>query len=316
MSRHLKGGTTADLSDQGILSLAGTGFQYMTGLTGGEVVKGAQEKLTSALGGGGGAAKEKRPKTTFAGGYDEGDDDFEDEGEEEEDYDDDEDEDEEIDAQLAEEEREAEGADEDDEEFEDEGLLGSQMFSRAGKAVLDVTTRRKTFLCDIHTIRITNIARRRRDVQVILTLGEVPGQGGAAAAELVSASDVEPELDGDGDDGADEAAAASLGGKKRSSFLSFGRRKKDRNFRTSKKITFKSDVALKLERNKTAHLKKSFHGAWVGTYKDLPKRELHMLLVEQTRFGNLIEIGTASIPLLELATGSVQQEVTFTERDG
>jgi len=35
MSRHLKGGTTADLSDQGILSLAGTGFQYMTGLTGG-----------------------------------------------------------------------------------------------------------------------------------------------------------------------------------------------------------------------------------------------------------------------------------------
>ena len=75
-------------------------------------------------------------------------------------------------------------------------------------------------------------------------------------------------------------------------------------------------VAVKLERNKTAHLKKRFNGSWTGTYKLLARRELHLLLVEQTRFGNLIEIGTASISLLELATGSVQQEVTFTERDG
>lgn len=73
---------------------------------------------------------------------------------------------------------------------------------------------------------------------------------------------------------------------------------------------------MKLERNKTAHLKRRFHGTWKGTYRDLGRRELHLLLVEQTRFGNLIEIGTASLTLLEIATGSVQQEVTFFERDG
>ena len=41
-----------------------------------------------------------------------------------------------------------------------------------------------------------------------------------------------------------------------------------------------------------------------------------MVLYEQTRFGNLVEIGQCAISLLELATGSVQQEVTFQERDG
>jgi hypothetical protein len=41
-----------------------------------------------------------------------------------------------------------------------------------------------------------------------------------------------------------------------------------------------------------------------------------MTLVELTRFGNLVEIGTSELTLLEIATGSVQQEVTFTERDG
>ena len=46
------------------------------------------------------------------------------------------------------------------------------------------------------------------------------------------------------------------------------------------------------------------------------RRVLHMTLVEQTRFGNLVEIGTSELSLLELASGSVQQEVTFSERDG
>ena len=41
-----------------------------------------------------------------------------------------------------------------------------------------------------------------------------------------------------------------------------------------------------------------------------------MVLYEQTRFGNLVEIGQCAISLLELATGSVQQEVTFAEKDG
>ena len=41
-----------------------------------------------------------------------------------------------------------------------------------------------------------------------------------------------------------------------------------------------------------------------------------MRLVEQTRFGNLVEIGSCERTLRELATGSVQQDVTFVERDG
>lgn len=80
-------------------------------------------------------------------------------------------------------------------------------------------------------------------------------------------------------------------------------------------MSFCAKVAVKLERNKTAHLKKRFHGFWTGAYGELSRETLHLLLVEQTRFGNLLEIGSATIPLLELATGSVQQDVTFSERD-
>ena len=36
----------------------------------------------------------------------------------------------------------------------------------------------------------------------------------------------------------------------------------------------------------------------------------------RTRFGNLVEIGASELTLLDLASGSVQQEVTFQERDG
>ena len=44
-----------------------------------------------------------------------------------------------------------------------------------------------------------------------------------------------------------------------------------------------------MERGRTATLKRKFHGAWTGRYRDLPNRVLHMTLVEQTRFGNLVE---------------------------
>ena len=100
---------------------------------------------------------------------------------------------------------------------------------------------------------------------------------------------------------------------------------------------------MKVERGRTFNLKKKYHDTWKGKHKDLPHRVLHMTLVEQvrkqaplhgsqqysplsppsflppfeqTRFGNLVEIGTSELSLLELATGSVQQEVTFSERDG
>ena len=53
-----------------------------------------------------------------------------------------------------------------------------------------------------------------------------------------------------------------------------------------------------------------------GKYRDLDRRVLHLTLVEQTRFGNLVEISSSELTLLDLASGSVQQEVTFAERDG
>ena len=53
-----------------------------------------------------------------------------------------------------------------------------------------------------------------------------------------------------------------------------------------------------------------------GKYRDLERRVLHLTLVEQTRFGNLVEISSSELTLLDLASGSVQQEVTFAERDG
>ena len=44
-------------------------------------------------------------------------------------------------------------------------------------------------------------------------------------------------------------------------------------------MLFKTDVAAKVERGRTAALKRKFHGKWTGKYRDLNHRVLHMTLV-------------------------------------
>ena len=216
---------------------------------------------------------------------------------------------------------------------------------------------RKTFQCDIHHICLTNLGRygrksftacctllslldvswcasgsRRRDVQVIFTLGALPGEGGAATLKEVLPS-ADAEISAPGITSVLDAPPALKSGpeqvegeggtaKKNVRRLAVQRAPLGRKGRaavrgdTSKPVVFKTDVAVKVERGRTAALKRKFHGTWTGKYHDLSHRVLHMTLVEQTRFGNLVELGTNELSLIELATGSVQQEVTFAERDG
>lgn len=169
--------------------------------------------------------------------------------------------------------------------------------------------------------------RRRRDVMVIFTLGAQPGEGGTAGLRDVLPSTRErstPTADAPAAEATPpvEAPAEEPAGGKPSGRLAGLRARRARRkakggrSETSPPVIFKTDVAAKVERGRTAALKRKFSGRWTGKYNDLEYRVLHMTLVEQTRFGNLVEIGTGELSLLELATGSVQQEITFVERDG
>jgi len=302
MSVAIRGGeTTASLSDQGFLSTASYGMQYMTGMTASE----ARQKLgfDGDSGGGAGARAKDKPKneTRVRGGYNEGDEDI-DPNEVQEDDDESFQSDDDITEQLNANAALAGGEDEED-------YLDENAAFRLGKSGSGSSRRpRVMYKCDIHSLRITNIACRRRDVLLIMTLGAEPGLPGASSIGGNAADDEGEAAEAD-EDGGGGASSRWLRLKR----LLLPRRK---SVRTSRQLVFKSDVASNLERNATAELKKKFSGKWSCTHRDLGKRVLHLVLAEQTRFGNLIEISTASIKLLEIVAGSVQQEVLFCERDG
>ena len=279
MSRHLEGGTVDQLADTGYGSLITDSMKLMSGGQG--------------IGGFFGGSKEKKEK----------DDDFGDDAATEDDEDDDE---EFADGNDF-------GAEEEEEEDEDDGLGAEEdaMDGMMGGAVGFVGDkfglRRKKFQCDIHHIRITNLGRRRRDVQVIFTLGAMSGEGGAATlSDVLPSSKGSADASGSGgaeaaDDGngplvvkqEEEPEAGAGGGKKRRSL--FGRKTKKAGAagaaasapsgrgETSKHKPFKTDVAVKVERGRTFNLKKKYHDTWKGKHKDLPHRVLHMTLVEQVR---------------------------------
>ena len=239
MSLHLKGGTTADLSDQGMLSTISSGFQLMTG--GG---KPGFSSMKSLLGGGSNT-KARSPRAQpdfdddgdeFSDGQvgdedDEDDDELEGEGEEDLQFD-------ETDVAML-----------DDENLDcDDSMLSgaSHIFGRARNSMLgSLGLRQKTFICDVHNIRITNTSRRRRDVQIIMTLGAPSGQfepgstrRGQDQATIDASSADDPAAQAEGSDA--NVSSRSRGGEQR----------RQRSFRASRrKKVFKSDVRLPIERN-------------------------------------------------------------------
>ena len=139
MSRHLEGGTVDQLADTGVGSLITDSMKLMGGGQG----------ISGFFGGG---SKEKKEK----------DDDFGDDAATE---DEEEDDDEFADG------NDFGGEDEEEEDDDDEGLgVEDDAMDLMGGAVGvlgdKLGLRRKKFQCDIHHIRITNLGRRRRDVQV------------------------------------------------------------------------------------------------------------------------------------------------------
>ena len=306
MSRHLQGGKVEDLADQGDMAALAQGAKLLANSLG----------MGSGVNLFGGKRKDQFDEEPMGPDPDdEEDDDAEYDGFGDMlQYDEDEDE-------------EGEGADEG--MFEEDDAMMS-MVGASGAVMDKLGLRRKTFLCDIHHVRLTNLSRRRRDVQVIFTLGAMPGEGGAATLKdvLPSTKAAASASGGSGDEAAAAAAEAeraaaaeaeaeaAAGGKGKKGRKQAQKSQVQSRSDTSKPVVFKTDVAAKVERGRTSALKRKFHGKWSGKYRDLPFRMLHMTLVEQTRFGNLVEIGTSELTLLDLASGSVQQEVTFCERDG
>jgi hypothetical protein len=348
MSRALQGGTTDQLYDTGDLDILKQGAQLLMG----DKLQG----MSNFFGGGGSKKKEKQQDLDFEEDSDDGrpgareDDSAEYDSEDDYDSEEDADADGAMNRFMGDDEDDEEGEDEDDDGlFESAGaLLGMGMAGAADKFGL----RRKTFVCNLHHIRLTNLVRRRRDVLLHFTLGAHLAEAGSA---VIIGGESTPSAAGDagGDAAAGDnmlpadatAAAASAAGaaaaatpagddpagakkgrfRRAPSFRRSGRSKTNdegsgsgggASGATSKPVLFKTDVAVKPERNKAVPLRATFSGKWRGRYEDLPNRVLQMALYEQTRFGNLVEIGQAAIPLLELATGSVQQEITFIERDG
>ena len=95
----------------------------------------------------------------------ESDDISEDSGEEEEegDYDDDEEE---------EEDEEEEDSDEEEDNFFEP--VAANLVDSLGLTGHGVMSSRKKYVCNIFNVKVTNIGQRRRDVQVIMTLGALP----------------------------------------------------------------------------------------------------------------------------------------------
>ena len=58
-------------------------------------------------------------------------------------------------------------------------------------------------------------------------------------------------------------------------------------------------------------MRRSFKGRWVGPHEELANRSLIVRLVEKTRFGNTIDIDQHELRLLDVAAGSVQQDIVY-----
>jgi hypothetical protein len=162
-SRALQKGSAADLADTGSATLLTAGAELL------------KNNALSSFGYGGGNGAKKadfEPTVEYDEEYDE------DEDEEEEEEDEDEDEDANY-ADLVDDEDEGE-EDEDGLDLDDAalGLGGGAAGALAAFGLDAMGLRKKTFTCDIHHVRITNLSRRRRDVQVIFTVGSTPGDGG------------------------------------------------------------------------------------------------------------------------------------------
>ena len=216
-------------------------------------------------------------------------------------------------------------------------------FARKGADALTRLAATKTFMCHIHNIKLQSLERRRRDLILHFSVG-VPDEDVSAEVEAEAAAEAEAE--GDGADGGDGD------GKKKKKRVSFRRKKKAGGAggaaaaKKEKKRKVHATECIEqvptaagamlgrailgrailrrpistpppqVERGKTAVYKRRVHAKWRGLYDDVPKQALRVALVERGRFGGTGELDAVLINLEQIAGGSIQQEVAFSERDG
>jgi hypothetical protein len=152
MSKALAGGKISELSNQGTLDLFTEGFKLLRGSVEDKgFAKGVSEGISGLTG-----SKTTNAPSKFTPGSDIDDyDDFEDDDFESDD-DDSYEEDQAVAAAEAAEEQYAD---------EDEGFMNR--FGKAKSEALDrIGLNSKVFLCEVHHLKVTNLGRRKRDIQV------------------------------------------------------------------------------------------------------------------------------------------------------
>ena len=208
-----------------------------------------------------------------------------------------------------------EGEEGEGEESDDDllSLLGDGA-EALGKLVADQLFQ-KQFKVKIQNVRLQNLERRKRDVMVQFQVGvpaEQVQEGGLFEEEFAE----EVDLDGVEVE-AKEEEEEDTGKKKKKKKGRLGRKRGAEIKAVPQKIKmFATEVAEKVERGRTVKFKKKFATVWKGGYNMLPDHALAVVLVERNRFGGSNELDRVQLNLLHLAGGSIQQEVTFCERDG
>ena len=201
--------------------------------------------------------------------------------------------------------------------------IGEQGLLQRGTALF-VRRRPPTFRTMIERIQITNMGRRRRSVQLIFIVGGSSAEGGAEGAEQAApAASTGAEVVADGAAPPEGQGAEGRHNKRgRRMSLRGSRRKQSAGAgaaattagRVSKPKQFTTDVIDRLEAGRTDQFKSRFQTNWVGAHDELSRRGVVARLVEKTRFGNIIDIGQYELSLVDIANGSVQQDIVFTEQ--
>ena len=236
------------------------------------------------------------------------------------DFDDDEDiEEDSDDWEDSEEDEEGEEGEEGEGEESDDDLLS--LLGDGAEAMQKMITDQffqKQFKVRIQNVRLQNLERRKRDVMVQFQVGtpaERSQEGGLFEEEF--AEEIGDDLGDAVGEAKEEEEDAGEKKKKKKKKGRLGRRRSVEVKAVPQKIkTFSTEVAEKVERGRTVKFKKKFATTWKGGYSMLPEHALAVVLVERNRFGGSNELDRVQLNLLHLAGGSIQQEVTFCERDG
>ena len=219
-------------------------------------------------------------------------------------------------------------------------------FARKGADALTRLAATKTFMCHIHNIKLQSLERRRRDLILHFSVG-VPDEDVSAEVEAEAAAEAEAEGDGaDGGDGdgkkkkkrelpsEEEGGRRGRRGGREEGEEAEGPRHRVHRAGAARRPRILGRAILGRAILGRAILTADLHPTSTGRARQdggvqapgarqvaravrrRAEQALRVALVERGRFGGTGELDAVLINLEQIAGGSIQQEVAFSERDG